>query len=177
MLDHGRKSDAASARARGSGRDGKDPAAHKIGGNDGDAWQPHEALTDADTETLGQENLPVFCGKARHEGPEHKQNSTGRHDSPGKSRVGGAPRNGRDEEQTEDLEAADPRDVGCRTGERGFVVVLKHAKACAVSPRHGDDKVTREDLGPGLVATIWRRRLDEAWSLGWGRGIIIAIDV
>lgn len=168
MLDHGWEDHAAGARACGCGGDGKDSLAHKIRRDQGDARQPHKALTDAGAKALCQEDLPVLGGKAGHEGAEQQEDGAGHCHMPRKSRIGRAPGERRDEEQTKYLEPPDPRDVGWGLRQRGLVVVLEDAEAGGIPPSQGDDQMAGYNLSPGVEATVWRGQYqgDSADRLG-----------
>lgn len=137
--------------------DGDGAVLGEIGRHQGDGGTEHQAAAQALAEALGQEQLPVARAQRGHEDAEQLQHGAGGQHGLEVAGVGGAAGEGADEEQQEDLDAADPGDVGGRVAQGLHVVGLEHAEAVDVAPGVEDDQVRHGDLQPGVPAAIGRR--------------------
>lgn len=147
--------DAAGGGAAGCDADCEGALGGEVGGEDGEGRAEGEAVAEPGAEALGEEELPVARGEGGHEDAEDLEDGAQGVGGSEEAVVGGAAGEGADEEEEEDLRAADPGDVGGRVAKGGDVVGLEDAKGVDVAPGVGDEQVAHDRLRPSQQAAIW----------------------
>ena len=73
LLDDGGEDDAAGRCARGGDADGHGAFGGEVGGEQSEAGAEEEAVADAGADSLGEEELPVFCAQGGHEDAQQEE--------------------------------------------------------------------------------------------------------
>lgn len=115
----------------------------------------HKPTTQAHAYALAEEQLPVLRGKGRRKDAEHRQDGSDTPRQFEEACIRGAAGKCADKEEHKDLDAADPGNVRCRSGEKLAVVGLEDAKGRDIAPGIADGEVGTEDLRPGDEASVW----------------------
>lgn len=149
LLDHSREHDAADSTPARRNANSQAPPAREIRRDQRQHRSEETAVPKTDTHALREKQLPVLCREGRREDPEDLQDGAEEEDGAEVACVCEAAGEGADEEEEEDLDAADPGDVGGWAREGGHVVGLEDAEGVDEAPGVHHHEVAHCALRPG----------------------------
>lgn len=134
MADHARKDETTSRTTTCCQAKNEGSFAIPVCGGDCNRWTEEATVSKTQTNTLSEEQLPILRALSCCEGPDGDEGDASDETRAKKARISQTAGESANEEEEEDLERADPRDIGWRAVEGRGVVCLKSSKGVDDAP-------------------------------------------